>query len=472
MRYLRFIGGGLALVLLLAACGQMAEVGPTSGPTAIASSPTSRLASVDPVIIPGENPGGNRTCEEVGAFFDTTFAFSSDRINYEGGSFDAAFPAGLSVSTDGTFVSFSSSFAIGAVIVKGANAANVYYYDPAVLADEGLSSPDTPGPVSNIAGLSNITFCWNETPDDEPELKPLKVSKTAYTKHRQGWDWEIDKVAKQDYVYLGDAADFAVYLTPSGPASHFEVWGVITVYNPNDEAAVEVTGVSDVLSFDGLADLALDVECTVDFDVPHTLAAGDSFTCSYAYSGTDKPTKNTATATVAESSDVEGGSGSVTIEFASNWSEIEAGTDYGTTNFCVDVVDNLGDASLHLQEDFTWLARVCVYPKDAQAKVAEGVTHGVDGDTQVLYYSIPTYAPLTASAAIGDEYEDVNDVAPRCDEGYTLENRAKVLVFGGVGYHDAFASVDVVGGCKLVDDCDECEVYEEYDDKFSVAAAD
>jgi hypothetical protein len=197
MRYLRFVGGGLALVLLLAACGQMADIGPSDGSTATASTPISRLAHVEPVIIDGSGPGaegGNRTCADVGAHFNTSFEFSSERINFNSGAFDAEFPAGLSVSTDGTFVSFTSTFAIGAVIVKGGPNANVYYYDPAVFEDTGLSSPDTPGAGGGIAGLSNITFCWNGTPpEEEPELDPLKVSKTAYTKHRQQWTWDIEK---------------------------------------------------------------------------------------------------------------------------------------------------------------------------------------------------------------------------------------------------------------------------------------
>jgi hypothetical protein len=431
MRHLRFVVGALVVVMLLAACGQMADVGPSGGPTATASTPISRLALVEPVIIDGSGPGaqgGNRTCADVGAHFGVTFEFSSDRINYQGGAFDAAFPAGLSVSTDGTFVSFSSSFAIGAVIVKGGPDANVYYYDPAVFEDTGLSSPDTPGPVSNVAGLSNITFCWNGTPDDEPELDPLKVSKTAYTKHRQLWTWDIEKHAKDEVVVAGEDARFAVEVTPSATgASVFEVWGSITVFNPNDEASATVTGVTDELG-----GVAIDVDCG-DVEFPYELAAGASLVCSYATTlESGETVKNVATATT--SGDVEGGSGSVWVEFASHWGEIEEGVDYGTTNYCVDVVDNMGDASIHDQEGFTFLARVCVDVTDSQNEDADFVTRTMDGSTHVLHYAIPTEAPLAAAHE--------TDVAPRC-EGTTLVNRAKVLVYGGVGYVDAYASVYV-----------------------------
>jgi hypothetical protein len=133
----------------------------------VASSPVSS-GGVTPYIIDGANEGGNRTCAEVGqAFFGDPnyYQYSSDRINYNG-TFDKAFPAGLTVNTDGTYVSFTSTFGIGAVIVKGSNDANVYVYDPQSKSDSGLASP--PNASGNPAGLSNITFCWNPT-DGEGE---------------------------------------------------------------------------------------------------------------------------------------------------------------------------------------------------------------------------------------------------------------------------------------------------------------
>jgi hypothetical protein len=137
-----------------------------------ASSPVSDVG-VTPYIIDGANPGGNITCEEVGlAFFDDAgyYEFSSDRVNYEGGAFDAAFPNGLTVTTGGTYVSFSSAFGIGAVIVKGSNDANVYVYDPQVTSDSGLASPTNAS--GNPAGLSNITFCWNADPVGDEWCSP------------------------------------------------------------------------------------------------------------------------------------------------------------------------------------------------------------------------------------------------------------------------------------------------------------
>jgi len=130
-----------------------------------ASAPISD-GGITPYIIEGENQGGNRTCAEVGKVFfgdPNYYEFSSDRVNFENGSFDPLFPTGLTVTTDGTYVSWSSTFGIGAVIVKGSDDANVYVYDPQAKSDSGLASPYNAS--GKPAGLSNLTFCWN--PEDE-----------------------------------------------------------------------------------------------------------------------------------------------------------------------------------------------------------------------------------------------------------------------------------------------------------------
>jgi hypothetical protein len=112
---------------------------------------------ITPYIVDEPGPGGNVTCEQLG------YELSSARVNYDDGDFDAAFPAGIEVSTDGKYVSWSSTFGIGAVIVKGSNAANIYEYFPQAKGDYGLASPVNAS--GNPADLSNLTFCWNPEPD-------------------------------------------------------------------------------------------------------------------------------------------------------------------------------------------------------------------------------------------------------------------------------------------------------------------
>lgn len=153
---------------------------PTGYPLGTASTPISTTQFVTPRIIAGENPGGNRTCAEVGtAFYGNAdyYQFSSDRVNAE--SLPGTLPDWLTVTvTNGTFVSWSvdptkgdppgdpptaaMASKIGAVIVKGSDDANVYVYDPQALNDAGLASPKNAS--GDFANLSNITFCWNYEP--------------------------------------------------------------------------------------------------------------------------------------------------------------------------------------------------------------------------------------------------------------------------------------------------------------------
>lgn len=133
---------------------------------------------VTPVIISGENQGGNRTCEEVGTAFGVTFDLSIGQLNYEDGAFDGEWPAELNVVvTNGKYVSFNldkpvkigdACYIVGAVIVKGGAAANVYFYADGTMADQGLAAPPV-GANQDPAGLSNLTFCFFEVECEEEE---------------------------------------------------------------------------------------------------------------------------------------------------------------------------------------------------------------------------------------------------------------------------------------------------------------
>ena len=130
---------------------------------AVSPSPSSPVSDggVTPTI-PASTTGGNVTCEELG------YGASSGRINFtDDDAFTAAFASqGMNVTvSDGTYVAWDSEHLVGAVIVKGGPAANVYAYPAGSLGDEDLASPvnASGGP----AGLSNLTICWDDpdTPD-------------------------------------------------------------------------------------------------------------------------------------------------------------------------------------------------------------------------------------------------------------------------------------------------------------------
>ena len=149
----------------------------------IASQPVSLDEMIKPYIIPGANNGGNRTCAEVATAFGLNpNPFScGEKINYvyydEDGDdigyydWDGEFPAWLQVNVaDDGKISFEVLYGchkIGAVIVKGSNAANVYYYGlGGSTGDDGLFAPG--GKM-----VSNLTFCC--IPCDEELIIAVKV---------------------------------------------------------------------------------------------------------------------------------------------------------------------------------------------------------------------------------------------------------------------------------------------------------
>jgi hypothetical protein len=177
-----------------------------------ASAPES-VGGVTPYIIDGENPGGNRTCAEVGtAFFgdaDYYESFSA-RVNYEDGTFDAAFPPGFSVTvTDGISVTWAYAMHSGlAVIVKGSAAANVYVYETQTKSDSGLAAPVNASTGS--AGLSNLTFCWNPETEDEGQW----CSPGYWRQEHHLGSWEATGYAPTDLFF--DALGYYPELSNQG----------------------------------------------------------------------------------------------------------------------------------------------------------------------------------------------------------------------------------------------------------------
>ncbi len=143
------------------------------------------IEGITPEIIDGSGNGGNRTCAEVALWFGTEFDWCGDRINYSDGQFDNSFPDGLNVIvTVGTYVAFEipdyirigdKYYNVGAVIVKGSNEANVYYYPDGSFGDSGLAAPVNASGMP--AGLSNLAFCLVEV---EPEFSEVVIALKTY----------------------------------------------------------------------------------------------------------------------------------------------------------------------------------------------------------------------------------------------------------------------------------------------------
>jgi hypothetical protein len=185
MKKLTFLFACLIMVALIVSCSEEATYdGDVMLKKAVASGPSTPVsdAGIIPQIIPGENKGGNRTCLEVETAFNLPAGslLCGDKIDFNGSFFVSTSPLWPNVTvTDGKYVSFEMDgclqfgdkfYKVGAVIVKGSNAANVYYYPGGTSEDSGLASPENAS--GNPAGLSNLTFCFVEC---EPLIIAVKL---------------------------------------------------------------------------------------------------------------------------------------------------------------------------------------------------------------------------------------------------------------------------------------------------------
>lgn len=289
MKRTTYFLAGLLLVATLGSCEKDQKDANNFGPAAlnngavitavVASSPKSD-GGIVPSIIPGANRGGNRTCAEVADAFNTTFDMCGDKVDYNG-YFAGTFPDGLEVKvTSGKFVEFKMDeciligdkyYKVGAVIVKGSNQANVYYYPGGTLGDSGLAAPVNASGSS--AGLSNLTFCFYEC--DEPPRKILALKSYMKT------DWAVTGGGLENDYFIGclplaEGAKYDLYL--NGQLS--SVAGYLEVGDFDKDDLLEVRITSTVLN-SYFTDVYLYVgpegSCTKAYrDYPHIILGANS----------------------------------------------------------------------------------------------------------------------------------------------------------------------------------------------------
>jgi len=105
----------------------------------------------------------NPTCADLG--FDLTSGNQNSAGTYSVG------PGSVTWSVDGNgIITWSSTFGIDAVFVKGGNGGNLYTYDPPSesTGDSGLLPPHNCGQNDNQCGLSHVTFCYDNEACDCP----------------------------------------------------------------------------------------------------------------------------------------------------------------------------------------------------------------------------------------------------------------------------------------------------------------
>ena len=127
--------------------------------------------SNDGEVVPG-NPG----CDDV-APEDVTWIELKVEPPEDGEFSDGTLTVNVDVSDtdDGQVFDWDSNIGVDAVIVKGGPDANVYFYDPESMGDTGLHAPV--GPSGEWAGLSHISFCYDE--DDVPPTTETPTTPTT-----------------------------------------------------------------------------------------------------------------------------------------------------------------------------------------------------------------------------------------------------------------------------------------------------
>jgi hypothetical protein len=182
-------------------------------------------------------------------------------------------PAGLEFEVDGPEVSWSSTFPIAAVIVKGGADTNAYRYDPALLSDSGLITP--PNESGNPADVSSIRFCWTGDAD-EPDL--IELCEAAAAGEGVG---PIESFAGPILVRDGAVVTESV---PGGIGLNFDAMTEIVAFTAPFPVVTVVTAASDPV-LHAIAPVA--TEGTVELS--SNPGDGDVVLCGLAVLVTDDP---------------------------------------------------------------------------------------------------------------------------------------------------------------------------------------
>jgi hypothetical protein len=387
----------LALVLpLAAACAMEADVEDLG--TAEAATTTT-----NPVY-----KTGNPSCADLGLtnIFDIKHDFEAGDL----ASIKLTVPGygTITFTHDGYLISWSSTLGIDAVIVKGGNNANVWFYDPESFGDENLASPINPN-TGKPYGLSHVDFCFDYE---------VLVEKTAATSYERTFAWDIDKTGSETELLLSvgqvsPAVNYTVTVDRTGYVdSDWAVAGTITVTNP---APMDATIESVVDTFGGGT---LPVACGVDF--PYTLVPGAVLECTY---GAELPSalEGDNLATVTTSGVVGGDEATATVGFSDPTT---------VTDECVTVSDTYAGELGYTCDDITYAYTHTFGPYEVCDE-----TH-----TETNIASFVT----NDSGATGSDDHTVVVTIPACDEGCTLTQGywKTHSEYGPAPYDDTWALVE------------------------------
>jgi hypothetical protein len=244
-------------------------------------SPTSTELNVEP-----ETWNDNPSCVDLGFSFGFkiegssgsdytgTFTFTSADGILTGGAPEDA-DNSVTLTSDGTYLDWTSTLPLDAVFMKGGNGGNAYIYDP----DEATGDTDLATPSAGPA-LSHVEFCYDYE---------LDVTKDANTSLTRTYEWTITKGPDANYVgFPGDSwlHEYDIAVANTGfTDSDWAVDGTITIEN-NTPFDATIENITDEISDYGIAA----VNCEVTF--PYTLTAGDTLVCTYSAAAAEGATTN------------------------------------------------------------------------------------------------------------------------------------------------------------------------------------
>jgi uncharacterized repeat protein (TIGR01451 family) len=187
---------------------------------------------------------------------------------------------------------------VAAVVVKGGDLANIYYYDSVFSTDTGLTPPLNNG--GQNPQISHVEFCIDPKQGPTPTLSVQKdASGTSKIEHSWGIDKQVKVAGASDATY-GDSASLSL---PDGGNGSF-TWKVTVTHSQTqtyavtgtiklvNSGAVDVTGVNVSDTLPGAT-----IDCGSGQSTGITVQAGQTVNCSYRATPTEHVANNTATAT-------------------------------------------------------------------------------------------------------------------------------------------------------------------------------
>jgi hypothetical protein len=318
-------------------------------------------ATDNPVVVPG-----NPTCADLGY----AFGFKPQPEPPPSGTYTIPGTTfTITIVSDGTNASWTSTLPIDAVIFKGGPQANVYTYNPEATSGSGHPPANASG---DLAAISHLEFCY----DFE-----VAVSKTAQTTYTRTYTWDISKSVDVDThnLFAGQSASsgYTVMVNRYQADTDFAVSGVITITNPAPAGLnATVTAVTDVIS----GGINASVTCPA---TPFVVSGGGgSVQCTYTASLPDS-TSRVNTATASTTGAVGGGSGTADVIFGAPTTIVGDDTVTVSDQFGNLPANGLGSSNGNTSATFNY-ARSFTCPTNASAYDANGFYSATTPNTATI----------------------------------------------------------------------------------------